>query len=104
MSQVDAALFYSPRSAAIFRDWRCGRRLAVDRIIAVCISPAAAAALAPLAFRELRIAARPNQAKSCLTIVLKLAYFTGHRRFRPSSGESDACGNATRPSHFAHAA
>jgi uroporphyrinogen-III synthase len=56
---VDAALFFSPRSAEIFKDGAAG--LATDATIAVCISEATAAALAPLAFRETRVAREPNQ-------------------------------------------
>jgi uroporphyrinogen-III synthase len=59
--QLDAALFYSPRSAAVFRDSVRKEQLPVESLVAVCISPAAAAALAPLAFRAVRLAARPNQ-------------------------------------------
>jgi uroporphyrinogen-III synthase len=59
--QLDAALFYSPRSAAVFRDCARKEQLPVESLIAACISPAAAAALAPLAFRAVRLAAWPNQ-------------------------------------------
>jgi uroporphyrinogen-III synthase len=60
--KVEAALFYSPRSAAIFRDCAVREALPVKALIAICISAAAAAALAPLSFRDVRVAARPNQA------------------------------------------
>jgi uroporphyrinogen-III synthase len=60
LSQVDAALFFSPRSAAIFRDLALREGLRMDGILAGAISPAAAAALDPLRFAELRIAARPD--------------------------------------------
>ena len=56
---VDAALFFSPRSAAIFKD--CAGGVATNTAIAVCISRATASALAPLTFRETRIAREPNQ-------------------------------------------
>lgn len=59
--QIDAALFYSPRSAAVFRDCARKEQLPVESLIAVCISQAAGAALAPLIFRAVRLAARPNQ-------------------------------------------
>ena len=59
--QIDAALFYSPRSAAVFRDCARKEQLPVESLIAVCISQAAGAALAPLVFRAVRLAARPNQ-------------------------------------------
>lgn len=58
-SGVDAALFFSPRSAAIFRENAADFDL--SRVAALCISDATAAALAPLHFRELRVASRPNQ-------------------------------------------
>lgn len=59
---LDAALFYSPRSAATFRDRALQETLPVKDLVAACISAAAAAALPPLAFREIRVAAAPNQA------------------------------------------
>jgi uroporphyrinogen-III synthase len=59
--QFDAALFYSPRSAAVFRDCVLRESLSVDSLLAVCISAAAGAALAPLAFGDIRIAVQPNQ-------------------------------------------
>jgi uroporphyrinogen-III synthase len=57
LSSIDAVLFYSPRSAAIFAN------LAGDcsRILACCISAAAAEALKPLRFREIRVASWPDQ-------------------------------------------
>ena len=58
---LDAALFYSPRSAAIFADCVRKQGLPVSRLLAACISPAAAAALQGLDFRAVRAAARPNQ-------------------------------------------
>ncbi len=59
----DAALLFSPRSARAFADCvdRAGLAAAASRLIAVCISEAAAAGLAPLALREIRVAKRPNQ-------------------------------------------
>jgi uroporphyrinogen-III synthase len=58
---LDAALFYSPRSAAAFRDVVLREGLSVEKLLAAAISPAAAAALTPLIFRETRVASRPNQ-------------------------------------------
>jgi uroporphyrinogen-III synthase len=60
---LNAALFFSPRSAGVFRDCMLNAGLgeACAGLIAVCISWAAAGALAPLSFREIRVAARPNQ-------------------------------------------
>ena len=60
---LDAALFFSPRSAGVFRECILNGHLADTcvRLAAICISRAAAAALAPLSFAEIRIAARPNQ-------------------------------------------
>ena len=56
---VDAALFFSPRSARIFLEQ--ASVIPLQDIIALCISPATAAVLPLAAFREIRIAARPNQ-------------------------------------------
>jgi uroporphyrinogen-III synthase len=59
---IGAALFYSPRSAALFKAQAHQLALPTAGVIAICISPPTAAALAPLAFREIRVAAKPNQA------------------------------------------
>lgn len=59
--RIDAALFFSPRSAGIFRDCAMKAGLDVSRAVAVCIGKAAADALAPLVFRRTRIAREPNQ-------------------------------------------
>jgi uroporphyrinogen-III synthase len=56
---LDAALFFSPRSARIF--CKLAQGLPTQKLIALCISPVTANAL-PLPFREVRIAAAPNQA------------------------------------------
>jgi uroporphyrinogen-III synthase len=61
MGEIGAALFYSPRSAAAFRHAVQAEKLSLEEVIAVCISQAAATALEPLVFREVRIAALPNQ-------------------------------------------
>ena len=58
-ARLDAALFFSPRSAAVFAALAAG--LCLRGVIAACISPAAARALAPLSFAGVRVAARPNQ-------------------------------------------
>jgi uroporphyrinogen-III synthase len=58
---LDAALFYSARSAAIFRTLVAEAQLSVSGVIAVCIGNAAADALTPLRFRDVRVAAEPNQ-------------------------------------------
>jgi uroporphyrinogen-III synthase len=58
---LDAALFYSPRSAAAFRQRVLEDRFSVERLLAACISPATAGALTPLIFHDMRVAARPNQ-------------------------------------------
>lgn len=57
LSSIDAVLFYSPRSAAVFATLAG----ACSRILACCISAAAAEALKPLRFREIRVATGPNQ-------------------------------------------
>jgi uroporphyrinogen-III synthase len=60
---VDFALFFSPRTAAIFAQLadRAGITEAMGSIAAISISAAADAALAPLCFRERHIAERPDQ-------------------------------------------
>jgi uroporphyrinogen-III synthase len=56
---VDVALFFSPASARIFKDAASG--FPANTVVAVCISRAVADALSPLHFREIRVAAAPNQ-------------------------------------------
>jgi uroporphyrinogen-III synthase len=65
--KLDAALFFSARGARIFGEKASG--LDLGNVIAVCISEATAAALSPLAFGEIRVAAKPNQDAllACLT-------------------------------------
>jgi uroporphyrinogen-III synthase len=60
--RVQAALFFSPRSAQVFA--ACVRRadLSVAGVIAVCISANTARGLDGISFAECRIAAAPNQA------------------------------------------
>ena len=58
---LDGALFYSPRSAGIFRDAVLKQGLPTESLIAVCISAATAAALSPLAFAAIKVAAAPHQ-------------------------------------------
>ncbi len=61
---ADAVLLYSTRSAQAFADLvaKAGLDAALPRLIACCISEAAARPLRALPFRAIRIAARPNQA------------------------------------------
>jgi uroporphyrinogen-III synthase len=56
---LDAAMFFSPRTARIFAT--LAETVPTDGLIALCISPATAQALAPLSFAGIRVAARPNQ-------------------------------------------
>jgi uroporphyrinogen-III synthase len=56
---LDAAMFFSPRTARIFA--ALTQTLLTDGLIALCISPATAEALTPRTFAEIRVAARPNQ-------------------------------------------
>jgi uroporphyrinogen-III synthase len=58
---VDAALFFSPRSAGIFAQCLARDQLPVGKLIAICISANTAAALEGLAFAQTRIAAMPDQ-------------------------------------------
>ncbi len=57
--EIDAALFFSARSAQVFRDR--AQEFDLSTVIAVCISESTASALTPLSFREIRIASAPNQ-------------------------------------------
>lgn len=70
--RIDAILLFSPRSARIFVECASNASLgtAVEYLIGVCISNAAAAELAPLKLRDIRIAERPNQASllDCLDV------------------------------------
>jgi uroporphyrinogen-III synthase len=56
---VDAALFFSPRSARIFVE-QAGD-LPLGKVAALCISPATAKALPADRFGEIRTAPKPNQ-------------------------------------------
>ncbi len=60
---VDFALFFSPRTAAIFARLadQAGIAEAMQRVTAISISAAADAALDPLRFRERLVADRPDQ-------------------------------------------
>lgn len=60
---LDAVMHFSPRVATAFADCVREADLAAHckRLLAICISEAAAKALSPLHFREMRIAKRPNQ-------------------------------------------
>jgi uroporphyrinogen-III synthase len=57
--EIDAALFFSARSARIFKDAAAG--LPLENVIAVCISASTAESLSSLAFRSVRVACAPNQ-------------------------------------------
>lgn len=61
--EVDAVLLFSARSAQAFAAGiaKAGLAPACSRLIACCISEAAAKPLAGLAFKAIRIAPRPNQ-------------------------------------------
>jgi uroporphyrinogen-III synthase len=61
--KLDAVLHFSARSAKTFADCAVREELTAscETLMAVCISEAAAAALSPLHFREIRIAKAPNQ-------------------------------------------
>jgi uroporphyrinogen-III synthase len=70
---VDAAFFFSPRSARVFREGvaRAGLECACASVAAVCISEAVAKALTPLAFRSVKGAAGKNRDDliACLAIL-----------------------------------
>ena len=61
-NEVQAAMFFSPRSAQAFVDCAARAGLSTARLVAVCISANTARALEGQAFAEIRIAAAPNQA------------------------------------------
>jgi uroporphyrinogen-III synthase len=67
---VDFALFFSPRTAAIFMRLagRAGVAEALGGVAAISISQAADAALAPLGFRERLVAERPDQSSLLLAL------------------------------------
>jgi uroporphyrinogen-III synthase len=58
---VQAALFFSPRSARIFADCATRAGISTARLLAVCISANTAHALKDLTFAETRVATAPNQ-------------------------------------------
>jgi uroporphyrinogen-III synthase len=62
-NRIAAVLLFSPRSARAFVQslTTAGLTEHASQMIAACISEATAASLAPLALKEIRIAARPNQ-------------------------------------------
>jgi uroporphyrinogen-III synthase len=57
---LDAAMFFSPRSARIFGALADG--LPTEKLTALCISPATAQALTFISFAQVAVAERPNQA------------------------------------------
>jgi len=59
--EVEAALFFSPKSAALFAECVAKEDLTTDRLIAISISENTAQALKRLSFAEVRIASRPDQ-------------------------------------------
>ena len=59
---LDAVLLFSARSSEAFAACMAKAGLSCEALTAVCISEAAAKPLLALAFREIRIAPRPNQA------------------------------------------
>jgi uroporphyrinogen-III synthase len=56
---LDAVMFFSPRTARIFA--ALVGSLPTERLTALCISPATAQALSPIAFGRIAMAAKPNQ-------------------------------------------
>ena len=68
---VDAALFFSARSARVFTENVTGLNL--NNVIAVCISDATAAALSPLVFREIRVADKTQSGRA-----VGLSFLTVH--------------------------
>lgn len=61
-NSLQAALFFSPRSAEIFADRVSRAGLSTAGLLAVCISAKTAGALKGLPFSTIKVAAAPNQA------------------------------------------
>lgn len=59
--EIAAALFFSPRNAATFVRLAAGMESDCASIVAVALSPAVAASLAPLPWRRVALAASPNE-------------------------------------------
>jgi uroporphyrinogen-III synthase len=68
--EVDAALFYSPRTAATFVRLARTANLTdpCGRVSAVCLSPAVANAVSALSWRDVRTAERPDRAALLRTL------------------------------------
>jgi uroporphyrinogen-III synthase len=60
---IDAAVFFSPRTAALFAELIEEEELeeACNRVTAICLSQAVAAALAPVRFALIKVAEKPSQ-------------------------------------------
>jgi uroporphyrinogen-III synthase len=61
-NSLQAALFFSPRSARIFADGVARAGVSTAGLLSVCISANTASALQGLTFAEIRVASAPNQA------------------------------------------
>ena len=63
-NRIDVVLLFSPRSVRVFVQCldAAGLMQHASQMVGICISEATASALAPLIMREIRVAARPNQA------------------------------------------
>lgn len=59
--EIDAALFFSPRSAATFVRLAAGLDEGCEHMVAVALSSAVAEKLAPLPWRRIAVAAAPNE-------------------------------------------
>lgn len=57
--ELDAVMFFSPKSARLFRT--LAQDLPTSSLTAFCISPSTAQALHPMPFARIAVAARPNQ-------------------------------------------
>ena len=58
---LDAALFFSPRSARVFADCATRAALSMAELIAICISQHTAKELEQLNFSSIKVASAPNQ-------------------------------------------
>lgn len=60
--RIDVATFFSPRTARVFAELLAPHASSCASIVALALSPAVAAALAPVRFRKTLVAAQPNAA------------------------------------------
>lgn len=90
---LDAAAFFSPRTAETFvrLSATAGLSAACARVHAVCLSPAVAGALAKVTWRDVRVAARPDQ-RALLARIDELAGAPAQEEPMPQESTSETPG------------